>query len=269
LLACLALSPTSAQDKPQRIASLNLCTDQMLMLLVERERIATVTALAADPHVSAMAAEAVGLPVNHGSAEEVILHDPDLVLAGVYTTRPTVSLLRRLGYRVVELAPETSLADIRANLLALGDAVGEPERAATLAAELDAALAALVAPEAGERPVFADIQPNGWVSGGGTLVADVAHAAGFDTLGERLGYQGTRQVSLEQLAVSAPDALAIGDAWDGAPALAAERQRHPMLARLAAGRAAVEVPEPLWACGGPFTLEAVARIAAARAAVAP
>jgi iron complex transport system substrate-binding protein len=259
-----ALSPVAAAEKPQRIASLNLCTDQLLMLLVERERIATVTQLAADPHVSAMAEEARGLPVNHGAAEEVIVFDPDLVLAGVYTTRATVALLRRLGYSVVELAPETSLADIRANLVALGDAVGEPERAEVLVAEIDAALEAARAPEASPRPVFADIQPNGWVSGGGTLVADVAHAAGFDTLGERLGYQGTRQVSLEQLAVSAPDALAIGDAWDGAPALAGERLRHPLLAHLARTRVSVDVPEPLWACGGPFTLEAVARIAAAR-----
>jgi iron complex transport system substrate-binding protein len=112
--------------------------------------------------------------------------------------------------------------------------------------------------------VFADIQPNGWVSGGGTLVADVAHAAGFVTLGERLGYQGTRQVSLEQLVVSAPDVLAIGDAWDGTPALAGERLRHPALRRLAASRASVEIPDPLWACGGPFTLEAVRAIAAGR-----
>ncbi len=38
-----------AVEKPRRIVSLNLCTDQLVVLLADREAIASVTFLAADP----------------------------------------------------------------------------------------------------------------------------------------------------------------------------------------------------------------------------
>ena len=41
-----------AQAKPQRIVSLNLCTDQLLLQLVEPERIAALTYLSDDPRQS-------------------------------------------------------------------------------------------------------------------------------------------------------------------------------------------------------------------------
>jgi iron complex transport system substrate-binding protein len=261
--ALFVAGAAASEDRPRRIVSLNLCADQLLVLLVERDRIAAVTRLASDPHSSASVEAVAGLPTVGGSAEEVLALEPDLVLGGTYTARPAVGLLRRLGVPVVEIPPETSFADIRRNIEAVGAAVGEPERAAALVAAFDAELAALRA-EAGEgRGVFADVQVNGWVSGGGTLTADVVHAAGYETLGEALGYDGARQVSLEQMLVSSPEALALADAWDRTPALAGERLRHPALARLMETRAVAQVPEPLWACGGPFTLEAVRRIATA------
>jgi iron complex transport system substrate-binding protein len=259
LLACAA---ASAQDlaSPRRIVSLNLCTDQLLMLLVEPERIAAVTRLAADPRASASAETAAGLHAIRGTAEEVFALEPDLVLAGTFTTRPTVSLLRRLAVPIVEIAPETSLDDIRRNIEAVGQAVGEPERAAALVAAFDEELARVRAPSDAPRGVFADVQVNGWVSGGGTLTADVARAAGFDSLGEALGFDGAAQVSLEQLLVSSPDVLVVTHNWYDTPALAAERFEHPALVHLMESRKSASVSDSLWACGGPFTLEAVRRI---------
>ena len=43
-----------AASKPTRIVSLDLCADQLLIELVERERIAAVTFLADDPSTSAI-----------------------------------------------------------------------------------------------------------------------------------------------------------------------------------------------------------------------
>ena len=82
--------------KPTRIVSLDLCTDQLLIELVGRERIAAVTHLAADPAVSAIPAKAKGIPITHGAAEDVLRYDPDLILAGPFGVSPTVGLLRRL-----------------------------------------------------------------------------------------------------------------------------------------------------------------------------
>lgn len=268
----LASTAVSAQDDaaaeravPRRIVSLNLCTDQLLLLLVEPERIAAVTKLAADPRASASAEAAAGLHAIRGSAEEVFALEPDLVLAGTFTTRATVSLLRRLEVPIVEIAPETSLEDIRRNIVEVGRAVGEPARAAAVVAAFDEELARVRAPDGAARGVFADIQVNSWVSGTGTLTADVARVAGLRSLGEALGFQGSAQVSLEQLLVSSPDVLVTSHDWYETPALASERFEHPALVHLMRGGRTASVPDALWACGGPFTLEAVRRIAEAAA----
>ncbi|RLA20277.1 MAG: ABC transporter substrate-binding protein, partial [Gammaproteobacteria bacterium] len=93
LILCLviALLPGAAfSAKPQRIVSLNLCADQLLLQLAEPKAIASLTHLAADPELSYLAEEATNYPLNYGSAEEILQLDPDLILAGSFTARPAV-----------------------------------------------------------------------------------------------------------------------------------------------------------------------------------
>ena len=58
----LAAEPPQAGGvgKPSRIVSLDLCTDQLLVELVDRGRIAAVTHLAADPSLPALVLGQVG-----------------------------------------------------------------------------------------------------------------------------------------------------------------------------------------------------------------
>src|SRR5262245_20537950 len=88
--AVLCVAPGRAADAPRRIVSLDLCTDQMLVELVPRDRIAAVTHLAADPTVSAIPEKARGILITHGDAEDVLRLDPDLILAGPFGVRSTV-----------------------------------------------------------------------------------------------------------------------------------------------------------------------------------
>ena len=95
LFTCALFStlPARAETRPARVVSINLCTDQLAMLIADKDQLLSVSAIARDPQSSAMVKEAEGFPVNHGQAEEIFLQKPDLVLAGVYTTRATVGLL--------------------------------------------------------------------------------------------------------------------------------------------------------------------------------
>jgi iron complex transport system substrate-binding protein len=79
---------------------MNVCTDQLAMLIAGEGQLHSVSALASDPRTSAMAGEARAFPANHALAEEIFLMQPDLVLAGTFSARATVGLLRRLGFRV-------------------------------------------------------------------------------------------------------------------------------------------------------------------------
>ena len=59
-------SEARGEGPPRRIVSLDLCSDQVLLELAPRERIAAVTHLAGDATVSAIPAEAQGIPITHG-----------------------------------------------------------------------------------------------------------------------------------------------------------------------------------------------------------
>ncbi len=64
-----------------RVGSLNLCTDQMLVLLAP-EKAAALSILARYPALSFVANQAAALPIVRPSAEAGLRLRPDLVLAG-------------------------------------------------------------------------------------------------------------------------------------------------------------------------------------------
>ena len=258
-------TPSAAQERPSRIVSMNLCTDQLLMLLADRERIASVSYLAANPRSSAMADQAQGLHLNHGLAEEILPLEPDLVIAGVFTTRPTVHLLRKLGYRVIDQPVANDLDDVRANVRRIAEAIGEPGRGEDLIAAFDARLAA-VPPAEARRPRLALYWANGFTSGQGTLAQAIVTAAGLHNLAADLGISGTWQLPLETLLAANPDALVTGRAREH-PALANETFRHPALQRRFAGRPQLRIEDKYWICGTPSVATAIEGLADFRATI--
>lgn len=262
-LAAVTL-PRAAGAEPQRIVSLNLCADQLLIQLADRDAIASLSFLSHQMESSVMAAEARRFPINRGRAEEIITLDPDLVLAGRYTTRTTVDILRRLGYRVVELGIADDMAGVRRSVRTVAAAIGRPERGEALIRAFDARLAAAGPRPGAARPLAAIYWPRGYSSGDGTLAADALAAAGFDNLAIRLGLQGTARLPLEVLLLSRADLIVLDDRGSDAPAVATEVFRHPALAKTLAGLPRVSIPASYWICGIPAVAEAVERLAAAR-----
>lgn len=246
---------------PGRVVSINLCTDQLAMTLAAPGQLISVSALARDPDSSLMTGQAAQIPVNHGRAEEVYLLRPDLVLASSFTSPATLAMLRRLDVPVMVLDPATSLAEVRAAILAMGAALGQQARAAGVAMRFDEALAALRMPVDPAAPLAATWQANGYVTGTATLSADVLQAAGFDLLARKLGLQFGGSLPLETLLLADPDLLVTDPPAQG-HARADDVVRHPALARARARR--VEVSGRDWVCGLPQVLDTVARLRAVR-----
>ena len=267
LLSGLAVSPAAADvARPQRIVSLNQCTDLLVLMLVPPERIASISFVTGQPQwIPPEYADLVTrLPANRGMAEEVLALKGDLVVTESFNNRQTVQLLRRLGYRVAEFDAETGFKDIRANILRMGDLVGEPARARTIVAAFDARLAALEAKSPAEAGIFAYVDVNGWMSGDGTLMADVANAAGYRTLGQAMGVAGFRNLTIDAIIAAKPDVIALSNAWTRPPSEATNALRHPAFRKLAQSAAVVDIPDRLTICGSPATLDAVELIANAR-----
>jgi iron complex transport system substrate-binding protein len=260
----LTAAPASA-GKPQRIVSLNQCTDILLLMLVEPERIASISFVTRQKQWTPPQFTDVvrAIPTNRALAEEVIVLRPDLVVTGRYTGTQASALLRRLGVPVVEFEPESDFDDVRTNLRQMGEAVGETDRAEEIVAGFDAEIARLRAENATPRGVVADIGVNGWMSGEGVLTADALNLAGYRTLGQHLGIQGYGNLTLEQIVTATPDALAPLNAWTSPPSMATNAFRHPALRRLSQSVPVASIPERLTACGSPEVLKAAAILAQA------
>lgn len=260
--AALALSLATtasifAASSPQRVVSINVCTDQLAMLLAWPGQLVSVSHLAVDPDSSALVEEAASYQLNHGLAEEVFLMEPDLVLAGTFTTTATVSMLERLGFRVERFALETSFDDVRANILRMGALLGQEERANEMVAELDDGLRQLAA-KAVSGLTAASYASNSYTTGKGSLSAAVIEAAGLTNLGSKLGIQGGGRLPLEVLVLSMPEILTSDTPVYDAPALSQENFVHPAYRAVMERAATASVPSPNWICGGPFNLAAVA-----------
>lgn len=263
LLALAGPTPAAlaAGEAPRRVVSMNLCTDQIAMLVAAPGQLVSVSYLAARPDVSLMSAETAGLTLNHGLAEEILRLDPDLVIAGTYTRRATVNMLRRLGRRVEEFAPANGFADIRENVRRMGELLGREGQAARLIAAFDAEAAALAAAPPGEgAPVLGSFGANSYTTGGGTLENEIVGAAGLRHLGEEMAITGTTRLPLEALVLADPDYVLLWERSLGDPSRAAEILRHPVLDARFGRERRVSADSRAWICGTPLTLDAVAKL---------
>lgn len=257
---------TATRPAPLRVVSLNLCTDQLAVLLLPPERIAALSYLARDRALSHVADRAEALPVVKGAAEEILPLRPDIVLAGTFTTRATVALLRARGIPVLEVGLASGFDDIRAQVREVARALGVAERGEALLAEMDAKLAA-AAPRDGARPTALTLEPGGFTAGGGTLSDAVLQAAGFANYAAGHGMQGYGYLPVESVAADPPDLLVSDEGPQAHPSLAEQLLRHPALARSIPPQARPDVPGTLTSCGAPFVADAVVRLAEARRAL--
>ena len=267
IAATLALAAGwAAAAPPGRVVSMNLCTDQLAMLVAGPGQLYAVSELARDPESSVMAEQAQAYAVTYGLAEEVFLMQPDLVIAGAFTRPATVAMLRRLGFPVEVFAPASSFADIRANIRRMGAILGREARAEALVGEFDRGLAEAAAPAGalgGARPRAALYYENNYTSGSGTLADEIVAASGLENVAAELGLEGLTRVPLEVLVMARPELIVSGRRFDP-PALAGQGLEHPALRALDKADRAV-VADRKWICGAPFTAEAVRTLARARA----
>lgn len=259
-LVLFVRNSADAADIPRHVVSINVCTDQLALLLANEGQLRSVSYLSQDPELSVMAAKARELPVNHAQAEEVFLMKPDLVLAGTFSSRATVGLLRRLGVRVEEFAPARSFGDIEDHLRRMGELLGRKAEASREIDKMKAALAAIQQPV--RRKTVALYYANSYTSGRGTLVDEAVRLAGLDNLADKAGVSGSALLPLEKLVLEKPDIL-VRSSRDRAPALAFENFEHPALRALEKQARAVTIADNLTVCGGPFSVEAVAELAEA------
>jgi iron complex transport system substrate-binding protein len=240
-LACIALVPsrTSAQDTvgvtniettppvstiPQRIVSLDLCTDWMLALHVEPARIAALSVMQGKPRWHAAPwMQHQSWPSHDNSLEAITRLHPDLVLSSQYNNIMLRERLQQLGLRVEVLPHPQTPADLQAY-----------ERRFLTLAGLPAARASRIpAPRPAGRQRLLLMGANGIGTGIGTFEDALIKIAGWQNY---LPEPGIVRLDMEAIALNPPDAVL----WTplGGNAVANAFAEHPVWQRLD--------PQPAW-----------------------
>lgn len=252
-------------DERHRIVSLNLCTDELVLMLAKPENIAGLSPMVRDCQNSVLCAQARTVPVLRVSAEAVVAREPDIVLGGTYTARVAMQVARTLGLPVVALRPAETLEDIPAQIMTVADAIGEPERGRQLVADFRARLKDLSV-SASDGPVAAIYTANGFVTQPGSLPDDVLRHAGFQNYTARKGGTHMSRLPLENLIAQPPDLLILDRSGQGY-SIAQAILDNPVLQNAFPAAHKTDIPARLWLCGLPQTLDVIARLKASRAAL--
>ena len=256
LLAVLGSGPARAatvKPRPLRVMSMNLCADQLVLALLPPERIASVSWLARDRSLSLMAKAAAGVPVNRGTAEEVVRQRPDLVLTGSFPRPAVAELLARVGVPVLAVDHASDYATIRRITRQVAVAVGATRRGEALIARMDAQLAA-----AAHRPVRRRVAVwggDGIGGGTGSLLGAMIASVGATDVGSAATHRG-----VEGLLRADPDLLLVSEARR--PDRRADVRQHPVV-RARWGKRTVRFPAVWHGCGTPMVGAGVAALSVA------
>ncbi len=241
--------PASALLAAASVASLNLCTDEYLLLLARPQEIASVSFLSQDPQESPLWKRARGHHSNRGSLEDVLGRKPHIVLTMGGGGRATSLIARRLGIRAVDLRPVGKIEDVAFNFRATAAALGDPGRATPWLRRLDR-LRETMPPRAVDAI---------WLGGGGQTIgvpsvgADWLRLAGL----KQRPLTGDR-VSLETLLVRPPKVLVQSRYRSGQMSRGIEWLNHPIVRNAKAKR--LQADGRAWTCMGPLVIPEIERL---------
>ena len=260
IFGCLDPQAAAPANLPG-IASINLCTDQLLMTLADPPQILGLSPYSRDPTRSWAAAQADSFPRLSGTAEDVLMLQPDVVVAGRFTKLATRELLKDKGMRVVEFDAARSLDDVKKQIRLMGEVTRHSDRAQAEIDRLDAAIAHVRQLAARKPYRVLAVSRRGWITGGDSLTSSLLANAGLFNAARDLGIKSGRFASLETIVDLKPDFILVSDNTGFAEDEGSAFLLHPALERFYPAIKRIVIPERLTVCGGPMLSEAMDRLA--------
>ncbi|MEN6567213.1 MAG: ABC transporter substrate-binding protein [Veillonellales bacterium] len=142
--------------KPQRIVTLSLSSDEMVLGMTGPERVAALNHLADDPGISTIADKAASIPssarMRDYNAEMIVSFQPDLVIVPDWIQADLIQTLRDLGLPVFVSKGPSTVVEVKQAIREIAQSIGEEEAGARMVAAMDTELADLAAKTAAIPP---------------------------------------------------------------------------------------------------------------------
>ncbi|QNN65903.1 ABC transporter substrate-binding protein [Sphingomonas rhizophila] len=231
-----------------RVASLDLCADEYLLLAGRPDQIVSVSKIGRDPRDSVLAGMARRYPANDGSIESLLKKRPTLLIStGSGGAKSTRLLGARLGMQTLTLPYPASVDDVAKNFRKVATLLGNPDRANTF----DRRLTSLKRPTSAREAIF--------VSGGGLSLSPSSLP------GQWMALAGLRQrslpgarLTLEDLALRPPPVLLLSRYRPGQASIGQRWLSHPIVARAPSRKLIADGRR--WTCAGPLMLDEIERL---------
>lgn len=231
-----------------KVASLNMCTDEYLLLLGRPQQIASVSRLSRDPADSSLWQLGRRFPGNRGDLESALRTRPNLLITMGGGGRSTAMIARRMGLRTLDLPFPATIDDVSKSMTLVARALGDERRAKPWQNRLSRLKRGV---PAGRDAIFLG-------AGGNSVGAQSVEADWMRLAGLRQRALPGGRATLEQLATHPPAVLlrstyrrterSLGQVW----------LDHP-LARPGATKVVTVDGRP-WTCAGPLMLGEVERL---------
>ncbi|GAA3887859.1 ABC transporter substrate-binding protein [Sphingomonas limnosediminicola] len=232
-----------------KFASLNLCTDEYLLLLGRPVQIVSVSFLSQEPLESRLWTSARHFKGNRGSIEEVLTLKPTVIMTMGGGGRATALIAGRLHIQALDLPYATDLAGVARNLRTVATALGDGRRAEPWVARLKQLEAS--APRRAVDSI--------WISGRG----DSLTAGSLGTQWLRLAGLQQRSLpggkaTLETLLTKPPTLLIKSDYRSGQMSGGNRWLDNPIVRR--SGSRQVSTDGRPWTCLGPLMIGEIERL---------
>lgn len=256
MFVVLSLGPATAAGPP-RIASMNVCTDQLLITLADPEQILGLSRYARERFESFAADDAHRFRILSGGAEDILALRPDIVVASLFDKRSTRELLKEKGLRLAEFAVPRNLDEVKVQIREMGEVVGHPDRARAEVTRLDDAIARARQAVAVKHYRVLPLSRRGWVSGSDSLVSSLLTETGLFNAAADLGITVGGFASLEAIVSLKPDLIVVSEAGDRAEDDGRAFLLHPALERFYPPSKRIVIPDRLTVCGGVMLADAL------------
>lgn len=243
-----AFASLLAASAAVRVASLNLCTDEYLLLLARPAEVASVTRLSRDPADSSLWRLARRFPENRGDLESALPARPSLLLTMGGGGRATALIAKRMGLKTLDLPFPATIGDVERNLVQVAAALGDGGRTIPWRQRLAAMRRS---PVSRADAIFLG-------AGGNSVGARSLEAQWMGLAGLRQRSLPGGRASLELLATRPPAILLRSSYRRGEWSLGQSWLEHP-LAQPKQSRIVTVDGRP-WTCAGPLMLDEVERL---------